>query len=229
MYVLFVYNVMYIHLYMHANYFSLYFLTYRPINNVLGFSRETLVAVITNIEGREWSRRLNKLGKAENPRASTSDDVECLFSMMRDAIGQNFTAKQVQFGFRKVARELEKRLDPELPFYYHTSHHTRFSEGPLPDFNLPSQRPKRKNKRLPRRELPTAFSVRRATLPVHGNLSVRAQFHNRPVDLPPLPTNQSNVTMDKASAMHLRELLDDTNECFQLMLMTTIRFDKCIG
>ena len=98
-----------------------------------------------------------------------------------------------------------------------------------PDFNLPSQRPKRKNKRLPRRELPTAFSVRRATLPVHGNLSVRAQFHNRPVDLPPLPTNQSNVTMDKASAMHLRELLDDTNECFQLMLMTTIRFDKCIG
>ena len=26
----------------------------RPINNILGFSRETLVAVITNIEGREW-------------------------------------------------------------------------------------------------------------------------------------------------------------------------------
>ena len=41
--------------------------------------------------------------------------------------------------------------------------------------------------------------------------------------------SQSNVTMDKASAMHLRELLDDTNECFQLMLMTTIRFDKCLG
>ena len=96
---------------------SHYILTYRPINNVLGFSRETLLAVITNIEGREWSRRLNKLGKAENPRASTSDDVECLFSMMRDAIGQHFTAKQVQIGFRKVALELEKHLDPELPLH----------------------------------------------------------------------------------------------------------------
>ena len=66
------------------------------------------MAVITNIEGRECSRRLNKLGKPEHPRASSTDDVECLFSMMRDAIGQNFTVQQVQFGFRKVAMELEK-------------------------------------------------------------------------------------------------------------------------
>ena len=41
----------------------------RPINNVLGFSRETLLAVITNIEGREWKRRLTT-GIPENPRAS---------------------------------------------------------------------------------------------------------------------------------------------------------------
>jgi hypothetical protein len=158
----------------------------RPINNILGFSRETVVALTTNIEGRESGRHMNKLGKAENPRSSTTDDVECFFSMMRDAIGQNFTTKQVQFGFRN---EFEKRLDPHLPFYYHTSSHTRYSEGPLPDFNLPSKRQKRKNKRLPRREVPTAFSVRRATLPVHASLSVRAEFHNRPVDLPPPPTD----------------------------------------
>ena len=146
------------------------------------------MAVITNIEGRECSRRLNKLGKPEHPRASSTDDVECLFSMMRDAIGQNFTVKQVQFGFRKVAMELEKRLDPDLPFFYHTSSHFRFSEGPLPDFNAPSRRQRRKAKRLPRRELPTALAARRATLPVHGSLTVRAQFHNRPVDLPPPPS-----------------------------------------
>ena len=75
---------------------------YRPINNVLGFSKETLVAVTTNIEGREHLHRLNRMGKPEHPRASTSDDVECLFSMMQDALGQNFTVKQVQYGFRKV-------------------------------------------------------------------------------------------------------------------------------
>ena len=50
---------------------------------------------------------------------------------MRDTIGANFTTKQVKFGFRKVSLEFEKRLDPQLPFYYHTSTHTRFSEGPI--------------------------------------------------------------------------------------------------
>ena len=63
------------------------------LNNVLGFSKETLVALITTME---WCRRLNYLGKPEHPRASTSDDVECFFSMMRDALGQNFTTKEVK-------------------------------------------------------------------------------------------------------------------------------------
>ena len=162
----------------------------RPINNVLGFSRETLVAVIANIEGREWSRRnsANTGRKPEHPRASTSDDVECFFSMMRDAIGQNFTTKQVQMGFRKVCMEFSKRLDPDLPFYYHTSSHTRYSEGPLPEFSQVSLQQKRKRKRVPRREQPAAFSIRRATLPVRGSLAIRAQFHNRPLELPPPPT-----------------------------------------
>ena len=52
----------------------------RPISDVLGFSKETLVAVVVNIEGREWRRRMHK---SEHPRASTSDDVKCFFSMMR--------------------------------------------------------------------------------------------------------------------------------------------------
>ena len=52
---------------------------------------------------------------------------------MRDAVGRNFTTKEVKFGFRKVCAEFTKRLDPDLPFYYHTSSHTRYYEGPLPD------------------------------------------------------------------------------------------------
>ena len=169
--------------------------TNRPIYKILGFSKENLVALITNIEGREFGRRLNCLNKPEHPRASTSDDVECLFSMMRDALGQNFTSKEMQYGFRKVAFGFAKRLDPELPFYYHTATHSHYSEGPLKAFDEPSK--KTKASRVPRRELSSAavFSSRRAQLPVHRSLSIRTQFHNQPVNLPPPPTHP--ITMSE--------------------------------
>lgn len=167
----------------------------RPINNVLGFSRETLVAVVTNIEGREWRRLCNneRGNIPEHPRASTSDDVECFFSMMRDIIGHNFTSKQVHFAFRKICIEFSKRLDPDLPYFYHTSAHTRYSEGPLPEFSQASSKKKRKSRKVPRREQPSAFILRRATLPIHGTTSVRTQFHNRPIDLPPPPTEHYQI------------------------------------
>ena len=162
---------------------SLYVLSCcRPVSNVLGFSRETLVAVTTNIESREWRRRSDH-STPEHPRSGTSDDVECFFSVMRDTVGKNFTTKQAKFAFRKVCIEFSKRLDVDLPFYYHTSTHTRFQEGN--DFSQPRHRPKRKNLRVPRREQPAAFAIRRATMPVRGSLSIRPTFHNLPIDLPP--------------------------------------------
>ena len=156
---------------------------------MLGFSRETLTAVITNIKGREWSRRecVNCHRPLEHPRASSTDDVECLFSMMRDTIGRNFTTKEVKFGMRKIVSEFSKRVDPDLPFYYHTITHTRYYEGPHPDFDKPSTKPP-KEKRIPRREQPSAFAPRRATMPVRGDLSVRPKFHNVPLELPPPPS-----------------------------------------
>ena len=59
-----------------------------------------MVALITNNESREWQRRksTNAGLVAEHPRASTTDDIECFFSLMRDTIGQNFITKQVKFG-----------------------------------------------------------------------------------------------------------------------------------
>jgi len=61
----------------------------RSVSGVLGFSRETLIGVITNIEGREFHRwkQFTTNQPLEHPRASSTDDVECFFSMMRD-IGQ---------------------------------------------------------------------------------------------------------------------------------------------
>ena len=32
----------------------------------------------------------------ENPRASSTDDVECFFSVLRDTVGKDFTLKEVR-------------------------------------------------------------------------------------------------------------------------------------
>ena len=76
-------------------------------------------------------------------------------------------------------------MDPTLPFYYSTSAHQRFYEGEMPAFDESTQKKKRPQC-VPRREL-VGSTGRRVTLPVRGSLSVRAEFHNVPVSLPPLP------------------------------------------
>ncbi len=90
-------------------------------------------------------------------------------------------------GFRKVCNEFMKRLDSDLPFYYHTSSHTRFYEGPLIEFDKPKSKEKRKGRHIPRREQSAAFAPRRATMPVRGSVSTRVKFHNLPIELPPPP------------------------------------------
>ena len=130
--------------------------------------------LIANIETREWRRReiaQSQGGTPEHPRASNTDDVECFFSVLRDHVGTNFTLKQVNFAWRKVCIEFQKRMDPSLPFYYFTSSHDRFYEGPRPSFNEPTK--KKKSKRVPKGEQIASFTSGRATLPVRGSLSVR--------------------------------------------------------
>ena len=63
---------------------------YRSVNGK-GFSRETTTALIANIESTEWVRRqrVNSNLNPEHPRASTTDDVECFFSVMRDTVGKS--------------------------------------------------------------------------------------------------------------------------------------------
>jgi len=84
----------------------------------------------------------------EHPYASNTDDVECFFSVMRDHVGLNFTVKQVQFTWRKVCLEFQKRINKDLLYYYFTS--TRFYEGPRASFNTPSK--KNNTKKLPKGE-----------------------------------------------------------------------------
>ena len=165
----------------------LYIYLYRDVSNICGFTKQVLIALIADIETREWRRQLD-FERREHPRSSTTDDVECSFSVMKDQVGTNFTLKQVQFSWRKVCVEFRKRLGVDLPFYYYTSAHDRFYEGPCPSFNEPSQT-KQKQKRVPRGEQNTSLASGRATLPVWGTLTVRPMFHKKPVSIPPPNTS----------------------------------------
>ena len=159
-----------------------------------GFSRETLIAVTTDIESRE-AKRITNMEEGlppEHPRASTSDDVECFFSMLRDCVSKHFTVKQVQFEFRKLSSEFLKRLDPDLSFYYFTSAHDRYQEGPLPDFDQPRPRERKTSRnprhmRVPQRDQLGSLVPGRTTMVTPGTLSLRARFHQVAVELPPPP------------------------------------------
>ena len=84
-----------------------------------------------------------------------------------------------------------KRIDPECSFYYWTGCHTRFQDFPLPSFNEPSKNGTERLDRaiLSRRGDPGIFVANRASLPQRGQLTVRANFHRAPVELPPAINN----------------------------------------
>lgn len=74
------------------------FYNYRDITTVRGFTRETLSAILVDIESREWRYRycIENNISFEYPRASSTDDVECFFSILRDMVGKDFTLKEVR-------------------------------------------------------------------------------------------------------------------------------------
>lgn len=70
----------------------------------------------------------------------------------------------------------------------------------MPEFSDKPKKPK-KAKRPPKRELIGAIG-RRVSLPVRGSVSLRAEFHNLPVNLPPPPsaTSSDRVVSEHAYA-----------------------------
>jgi len=162
---------------------------------VRGFTRETTTALLTTIESIEWKREYANKGlvPVEHPRASTTDDVECFFSMVRDLLGSSFRLTTVMQEWRKICVEFDKRLDPQLPFYYYTSDHDRYYEGDRPSFNKPSGQPSRLETLRPaRRELTSTFVSGRVSLVVKDSLPIRRQFHKLPSALPPPPALQQH-------------------------------------
>lgn len=161
-----------------------------------GFTRETLIALTTTIESKEWVRRRNTTLRLapEHPRASTTDDVECFFSLLRNMPGNHFTVKEVRVCWRKLCNEFSKRLNRDLPFYYYTSKHERFYEGDRPSFDI-FRKAKRKpcQQRVRSREQPGYLAPGRATMVTAGVQSIRRKFHNLPVELPPPPLGTTHT------------------------------------
>ena len=158
---------------------------------VRGMTRETLIALTTTIESREWVRRRNRAMNLppEHPRASTTDDVECFFSILRNMIGMHFTVKDVRLAWRKVCIELRKRLDRNLPFYYYVTKHERFFEGDRPTFEV-FKKPKHNPRHQPirKKDQPGQLVPSRSSLVQSGQRSIRRTYFNVPIELPPPPT-----------------------------------------
>lgn len=71
--------------------------------DTIRFNRETFIELTTYIESQEFRRRQNTiLGYPEHPRAATTDDVECFFSLTRRHLGDTFTVKEFRAGWRKL-------------------------------------------------------------------------------------------------------------------------------
>ena len=78
---------------------------HRPVKDICGFSRETVIAITTNIESMEFRRRQNDdIGYEEHPRAGTTDDVEAIIAFLHRMLGIVFTLKQFKYGWKQVVR-----------------------------------------------------------------------------------------------------------------------------
>lgn len=125
----------------------------------------------------------------EHPRASATDDVEWIISLMHEMLGDIFDLKQFIDEQPQILNEFKKRIDPELEFYYWTGAKEQYRDFELPSFNQPSgdgiiERLDRVT--LSRRGDPGVSVSNRASMPQTGQLTARAKHHRAPVELPPL-------------------------------------------
>ncbi|KAK3716248.1 hypothetical protein QZH41_018049, partial [Actinostola sp. cb2023] len=106
----------------------------RPVENICGFSRETVIEITTNIESQEARRRINnEVGYPMHPRAGGTDDLETFFGLVHRYLGNVFLLKDFKQIWPRLVREFKKRMDENLPFYYWTLNE-RFSNE-LPSFD----------------------------------------------------------------------------------------------
>ena len=57
------------------------------VSRTRGFTREILSALLVDVESMEFQRVKEDL-PVEHPKASTTDDVECFLTVLRDRVGR---------------------------------------------------------------------------------------------------------------------------------------------
>ena len=73
-------------------------ISYRSVSGIRGLTRECPIALTADIVTRNYRQEFNSSHgmPPEHPRSSTTDDIECFFSVLRDVVGKDFTLKQVR-------------------------------------------------------------------------------------------------------------------------------------
>jgi len=77
---------------------------FRPAKGVCGFSRETVIAIVSNVESMENRRESLVIGHKEHPCAGSTDGVEAFFALLHHFLGNIFTLKELKTMWRKVVR-----------------------------------------------------------------------------------------------------------------------------
>ena len=141
-----------------------------------------------SFEDEKIKREIFHWSIPEHPRASATDDIEGLFSLLHDMLGDIFDLKQFHDAQAKILNEFNKRINPELKYYYWTGSKERYNEFEMPSFNEPTKKgavERLEKVKGSRRGDPGIFVANRASLPQKGQLTARAQFHRAAVQLPP--------------------------------------------
>lgn len=71
-----------------------------------GFPEKLLLKSLQILKARSLFRRRQNavIGFEENPRGSSTDNLECLFSMCHGWLGPVFTLKEFKMKWRKIVR-----------------------------------------------------------------------------------------------------------------------------
>ena len=74
-------------------------ISYRSVSGIRGLTRECLIALTADIVTINYRQEFNSSHgmPPEHPRSSTTDDIECFFSVLRDVVGKDFTLKQAVY------------------------------------------------------------------------------------------------------------------------------------
>ena len=89
----------------------------RPIKGICGLTSEAVVGLVANLESREL-RRVEYKQRGLPFEQPATDDVEGIIATMHEMVGEAFDMKQFTDEQPKILNEFNKRIDPDLSFFY---------------------------------------------------------------------------------------------------------------